>query len=371
MKPETRAIHLPHRRSDGAVAPPIHLSTTFEHGPAAERLHDHEYRRESNPNVGDLEIRLASLEGGIGAVAYGSGMAAGAALFRAMPPGAVVVFHQDLYFAFRKLAEVEFPARGMAARFADFRDHDSLKAAFEGATLVWFETPSNPRLEVIDIEAVAAAAHEAGAQVAVDGTFATPALQSPFKHGADFVMHSLTKFIGGHSDVMGGALIVRDNQAILEDLHKHRSLSGAVLGPFDAWLAARGLQSLYCRMAQHAANAKAIAEMLDGHPAIARVNYPFLEGSDAGEVANKQMSAGGGILSIELAGGRDAALSVARALRLFVNATSVGGVESLVEHRASVEGAWSQTPQSLLRLSVGLEHVDDLKADLRDALSVL
>ncbi|MEL7487030.1 MAG: PLP-dependent aspartate aminotransferase family protein, partial [Pseudomonadota bacterium] len=233
------------------------------------------------------------------------------------------------------------------------------------------ETRIGRRFKPDEIGAVVAAARDAGAKTAIDGTFATPALQRPFEFGVDFVMHALTKFMGGHSDVMGGALIVRDDEAALEALFQRRVLTGGVLAPFDAWLTARGLQSLHCRMAQHSKNAAAIAEWLHHNPAVERVNYPFLPSSHGYDIARKQMASGGGILSFELTGGKEAALAVAGALKIFVNATSVGGVESLVEHRESVERGFSDTPENLLRLSVGLEHIDDLIEDLDQAFSAI
>jgi cystathionine gamma-synthase len=234
--------------------------------------------------------------------------------------------------------------------------------------MIWLETPSNPRLDIIDIAALAEKAHSIGAKLTVDGTFATPAVQRPLELGADYVMHSMTKFMGGHSDIMGGALVFRDDEELADVLGKRRTLSGAVLSPFNAWLIARGLQTLDCRLERHAANALRVAEMLEAHPAVARTNYPFLESAPGYQIARRQMRSGGGMLSFEMAGGRDAALGVASRVRLFVNATSLGGVESLIEHRASIEGPDTSSPDNLLRVSVGLEHADDLLADLEAAL---
>jgi cystathionine gamma-synthase len=235
-------------------------------------------------------------------------------------------------------------------------------------TLVWLETPSNPRLKVSDIAAVAAEARASGARLACDNTFATPLLQRPLTLGADVVMHSTTKYFGGHSDVLGGALVFARRDAEFARVAHRRHVTGGVLSPFSAWLTLRGCRSLAARMAMHCANAQRVAAFLAGHPAIARVNFPGLPSHPGHAVAAKQMSAFGAMLSIELAGGREAALAVAGRLRLFQNATSLGGCESLVEHRASVEGANPTSPQGLLRLSVGLEHAEDLVADLRQAL---
>jgi len=370
MNPETIAIHAPRRR-DGAVAPSISLSTTFEHGPANEMLHDHAYIRASNPNVCDLESRLAAVEGGAGAVAYASGMAAGAGLLSTLKPGSRVVFHNNLYYDFKRLSAEILPDWGVEGVFVDMRHEAALAAALsEETALLFFETPSNPGLDVIDIECMTSLAKAVGAKTLVDNTFATPAIQKPLDHGADYVMHSLTKYMGGHSDVQGGAIIVRDGGDI-DTLRNARTITGGVLAPFNAWLVSRGLQTLHCRMQKHCANAAALAETLDAHSAVECVRYPFLKSNPSREMAMKQMTAGGGMVSVEIKGGREAALKVAGALKLFINATSLGGVESLVEHRASVERGFTDTPEGLLRLSVGLEHIDDLKDDFAEALAAL
>ena len=356
-------------RRDGAMAPPIHLATTFEHGPAYEPIYGFAYARDNNPNVSDLEARLAALEGGAGAVSFTSGMAAGAAILQSLPKGARIYFHHELYFAFKVLAQ-EMTARGdIKAQFIDMRSAGALEGAVaHGAEAFWFETPSNPQLELIDMAAVVAAAHAAGALSIIDGTFATPVLQQPFQHGVDIVMHAATKFMGGHSDVMGGAVIVRDDPVMDEQLRKTRKLTGGVLAPFNAWLISRGLQSLHCRMEAHSRHALRVAEALETHSAVERVNYPFLPSNPDFDLAQKQMSAGGGILSFCVKGGKQEALKAASKVKLFANATSVGGVESLIEHRNSVEGSATSTPETLLRLSVGLEHPDDLIEDLFQAL---
>ena len=369
MKFPTRAIHVPGIRHEGHIAPSIHLSTTFEHGPANEKLADYEYVRYGNANINELEARLASLEGGVDAIAYASGMATITALFGSLPSGSEILIHRDSYFDTRVLVKDVLEDRGISHRVLDLADRKQLEQALSPATaLIWFETPSNPRLDLLDIEAIAELAHANGAKVGVDGTFASPAAQQPLSHGADYVMHSMTKYMGGHSDVLGGALVFRDDAELATRLRTQRALTGAVLSPFNAWLIGRGLMTLECRVEKHSENALVLARMLDSHPAVERCNYPFLESSPGYRTARKQMRLGGGMLSIELAGGRDAALSVAARLRLFVNATSLGGVESLVEHRASIEGEHSNAPDNLLRLSVGLEHKDDLLADLAEAL---
>ncbi len=374
MKPETTAIHVPAKIYDGAIAAPIHLSTTFEHGPANELIHGFQYVRHANPNVNDLEARLAALEGGIGAVAFSSGMAAGIALLNTLEPGSTVVFHDTIYFDVLTFGRSHLSDWGLDAKIIDCRDEEALGTALtnsENVALVWIETPTNPTLDLIDIEAVSKLAAEHGAKTLVDGTFATPALQRPFEHGADYVLHSTTKYMGGHSDVQGGALIVRDEKAKLETLLKIRTLTGGALAPFNAWLTSRGLQTLYCRMEKHCSNALAIATILEAHPAVARARYPYLAKNEDFALARKQMTAGGGMVSFDVKGGRKAAVQAAAALRLIVNATSLGGTESLIEHRASIEGPETATPQNLLRLSVGLEHADDLIEDLTQALDSL
>ena len=354
----------------GSVAPPIQLSTTFEHGPAGERLHGYEYVREGNPNVDDLQSRLAAIDNADGAIAFGSGMAAAAAVLSRLAPGARVIFHKDLYFDIRKLSNRYLPNWGLRCDSVDLTDSQARKNALsDKADLVWFETPSNPQLDVINIEAVCQEAREIGADVLVDGTFATPALQKPLEHGASFVLHSLTKYIGGHSDVQGGAIAYRGDPAIAEGLAEARRLMGGVLSPFNAWLLSRGLQTLHCRMEKHCTNALAVAEALDSQEKVSRVRYPFLPSNPACNIARQQMSAGGGMISFEVVGGREAALQVASNVRLFVNATSLGGVESLIEHRASVEGLETASPSGLLRLSIGLENAQDLIDDLLAALS--
>ena len=369
MHDETKAIHIPTRRTNGSIAPPIELSTTFEHGPAGEHLHGFEYIRDNNPNVSDLEARLAAVEGADGAIAFGSGMAAGAAVLSRLAPGSRVLFHKDLYFDFRKLAARILPNWGLHCDSVDLGDAAAREQAIaKGVDLVWFETPSNPSIDVLDIETICREANAADAEVLVDGTFATPVVQRPLQLGADYVLHSLTKYMGGHSDVQGGAIAYKGDNAIGEQLADKRRLTGGVLSPFNAWLISRGLQTLYCRMDRHCENAQLVAEALDGMSEIARVRYPWLTSHPSYDIARKQMSSGGAMVSIELEGGKEAAIRAASNVKLFVNATSLGGVESLIEHRASVEGPASTTSPSLLRLSIGLENPDDLIEDLRSAV---
>jgi cystathionine gamma-synthase len=367
---ETRAVHAGGERDEtGAVAPPIHLSTTFEHGPAGETPGGHLYVRYSNPSQDRLEAALAALEEGEAALAFSSGVAAGTAIAQACPPESHVLFPDDVYYAFRILASDFFPRWRMEASFVDMGDPAALAAAVRPNTkLIWAESPSNPLLKVTDLAAVARIARDAGARALLDNTFATPALQRPIPLGFDYALHSTTKYMGGHSDVQGGALVFARKDEAAAAVRHIRDIQGAVASPFNSWLVLRGLRSLPCRMDRHSANALAIARYLESHPAVARVLYPGLPSHPGHETARKQMSAFGGMLSFQVRGGREAAIRAASRLKVFVNATSLGATESLIEHRASSEGPTSKTPQDLLRVSVGLEHPDDLIEDLAHAL---
>lgn len=377
MRFETVAVHAGAEadRETGAVAPPIHLSTTFLHGPESEPLYGRLYQREGNPTQDRLEAALAAIEGGgpaSGALAFASGMAAAATLLQSLPAGSRVLFHRDIYSGVRQLALDFLPRWGMAPVFANLADASEVAGALAGdVRLVWAETPTNPQLEILDLAGLAQAAHAAGARLLVDGTFATPALQRPLALGADIVLHSTTKYLGGHSDVLGGALIFAAGPAAegwLETAARTRRRLGGTASPFNSWLVLRGLRSLACRMERHSENAMALAKALQGHPALSRVLYPGLSTHPGHAIASRQMSSFGGMLALRLAGGRAAAVATAARLKLFLNATSLGGPESLVEHRASSDGPGTTTPDDLLRLSIGLEHPEDLLADLRQAL---
>lgn len=371
MRFETLAVHAGAEPdpATGAVAPPIHLSTTFRHGPAGEREFGYEYAREANPTQDRLETALAALEHGAAALAFGSGMAAISTLLSTLPAGSHLLFPTDCYAGTRVFVRDVLGAQGITASAVDCGDLDAVRAALTPATrLIWAETPSNPQLQVADIAALAELAHAHGAQLACDNTFATPALQQPLTLGADVVMHSTTKYFGGHSDVMGGALVFARNDDQYDRVRLRRQLAGGVMAPFSAWLTLRGLRSLPARMAWHCRNARALAEWLAAQPAVAQVLYPGLPNHPGHAIASKQMRDYGGMFSVRMRGGRDAALAFAGRLQLFVNATSLGGCESLVEHRASVEGETPVSPQDLLRFSVGVEHVDDLRDDLAQAL---
>jgi len=370
LRLETLAVHAgaePDAQT-GAVVPPIHLATTFKHAADGERIAGYEYQREGNPTQDRLESALSALEGGEAALAFASGMAAITALLDSLPNESRVLIPDDCYSGLRFFSQDFLPERGIAAMMIDMTDLEAVRAACSGAALIWAETPSNPRMKVSDLAALAEIAHAADAVLVCDNTFATPVLQQPLALGADIVMHSTTKYFGGHSDVLGGALVFAQRNGFFERVAHRRHLTGAILAPFSAWLTLRGFRSLPARMAMHCANARRVAEFLSTHPVVERVNYPGLPSHPGHATAAKQMRDFGGMLSIELRGGREAALEMASRLRIFTNATSLGGCESLIEHRASVEGAHPFSPQNLLRISVGIEHADDLIADLEQAL---
>ncbi len=368
---ETRAVHAGGEpdAATGAVAPPIHLSTTFEHGPAGETPLGFLYVRDANPTQARLERALAAIEGGETALVFGSGMAAAAAYLQAQPAGTHVVYPRDVYYGVRALATEFLPRWAMEATAADMSNLDEVRAAMRPSTrVVWAETPSNPLMQVCDLAGLAALAHAGGAQLAVDATFATPALQRPLELGADAVHHSTTKYLGGHSDVQGGVLVFREAGELSQRAAYVRKIVGAVASPFNSWLVLRGLRTLACRVERQSSNALAIARFLETHPSVEAVHYPGLPSHAGHAIARRQMSAFGGMLSFRVRGGRDAAVRLASRVKVFVNATSLGGTESLIEHRASSEGPGSPTPPNLLRVSVGLEHPDDLIGDLAQAL---
>jgi cystathionine gamma-synthase len=370
MRFETRAVHAGHAIDPtGAVAPPIHLSTTFARDEQGVPLGGHTYIRDSNPTQSLLEEALASLEGGEAALVFASGMAAAVSVLQSLQPGDHVVLPDDAYYGVRIAGEEFFARWGITVGFAAMDDLSALRAALTPATkLIWLETPSNPLMKVTDLPGAIALAREVGALTVVDSTFATPALQRPLELGADVVLHSATKYFGGHGDVQGGALIFRRRDALFTAVQHIRHILGAVASPFNSWLVLRGLRTLACRMAVHSTNALAVAQVLSKHPKVSAVHYPGLVSDPGHARASAQMSAFGGMLSFRVRGGGEAARRVVGNARLFTRATSLGGVESLIEHRASSEGPTSKTPQDLIRLSVGLEHPDDLSADLTQAL---
>ena len=371
-KLETIAVHAGGEPdpATGALAPPLHFATTFQHGAAGERVAGYEYQREGNPTNDRLRTAIAALEGGEAALTFASGMAAITALLESIPANSRIVIPDDCYTGLRVLCAEFLPERGVHATHVDMADLDAVRAACaEGVAAIWAETPSNPRLRVCDIAALADIAHAQDALLVCDNTFATPILQRPLALGADVVMHSTTKYFGGHSDVLGGALAFARRDGMYDRVAHRLHVTGASLAPFSAWLTLRGCRSLPPRMAWHCRNARRVAEFLATRDEIERVNYPGLDTHPEHAIAARQMSDFGGMLSIEFRGGREAALAFAGRLKLFINATSLGGCESLVEHRASVEGSNPVSPQNLIRMSVGLEHVDDLLADLEQALA--
>ena len=372
MRLETLAVHAGGESdtSTGAVSPPIHLATTFRHGPSAERIAGYEYQREGNPTNDRLCNALAALEGGACALTFASGMAAISCLLESLEGGAHILIPDDCYTGLRVLASEFLPQRCVRVSRIDMSDLEAVRTACgDGVDLIWAETPSNPRMTISDLEALAQIAHANNALLVCDNTFASPVLQRPLQRGADIVMHSTTKYFGGHSDVLGGALVFKRVEGWQERVAHRLHITGATLAPFSAWLTLRGFRSLPARMRMHCSNARAVAEFLAQHRAIERVNYPGLTSHPGHAVAARQMSDFGGMMSIELRGGRDAAIAMAGRLQVFTNATSLGGCESLIEHRASVEGANPVSPENLLRLSIGLEHQDDLIADLAQALA--
>jgi cystathionine gamma-synthase len=374
---ETLAIHAGQEPdpTTGAVIPPIYQVSTYKQDGVGGLRGGYEYSRSANPTRTALQDCLAGLENGRRGLAFASGLAAEDCLLRAVcKPGDHVVIPDDAYGGtFRLFAKV-LERWGLSWSTAPLGDLDAVRAAIEpGRTrLVWCETPTNPLLGIADIAALAALAHDAGALLAVDNTFASPYLQQPLGLGADVVVHSMTKYLGGHSDVVGGALVV-DDAELADTLAFHQNAMGAVAGPFDSWLVLRGVKTLAVRMDRHCANADRIVETLLGHPAVSAVLYPGLPEHPGHEVAAKQMRAFGGMVSFRLRGGQEAALRVCERTRLFTLGESLGGVESLIEHpglmtHASAAGSALEVPGDLVRLSVGIESAEDLVTDLVQAL---
>jgi cystathionine gamma-synthase len=371
MRFETKAIHAGAEvdKATGAVSPPLYLSTTFERDVQGETPRGFSYVRDSNPTQQRLEEALAAIDSAEAALAFASGMAAASALLQSLPAESHVLFPDDSYYAIRSIAGEYFPRWGASSDFIAMEDLDGVRSAIrENTRAIWCETPSNPLMKVVDIAALGEIAHSRGALLVVDGTFATPALQRPIEHGADVVLHSTTKYLGGHSDVQGGSLAFARRGELFEAVERTRTIHGGVASPFNSWLVLRGIRSLSARMRVHCENARAIAEMLASHKNVERVHYPGLATHPRHDVARKQMSDFGGMLSFLVRGSREEALRVTSRVKVIVRATSLGGTESLVEHRASSEGPGSRTPQNLLRMSVGLENTQDLLDDLQQAI---
>lgn len=373
-KLETLAVHAGAEvdPATGAVTPPIHLTTTFERNADGSYPHGYIYSRTDNPNRAALEGALATLEGGEATACFASGSAAAAAIFRTLRPGDHVLAPDDLYHGIAKLLKQVFIPWGLEVDFVDTSNVDTVKEAWrENTKLLWLETPSNPLLKISDVAALSDFAHGQNALVACDATWTPPTVQRSLELGADLVLHSTTKYLAGHSDVLGGAVTAKRAEGVFEQIRTVQNLEGAVPSPFDCWLVLRSLRTLPYRMRAHTENAGKVAVFLAAQPQVARVYYPGLESHPNFEIAQRQMDSFGGMLSFEVEGGEAAAMQVAANVQLFTRGTSLGGVESLLEHRASIEGPESTTPRGLLRVSVGLEHPDDLIDDLVQAIETL
>lgn len=370
MKLETIAVHAGNTidQSNKAAIQPITLSTTFERGTDGGYPGGYVYTRAGNPNRKSLENVLAKLEQGIDAAAFSSGNAAGTAVFQALEPGSHVIVANDMYHGLRNCINEVFKGV-LEVDHTDLSDLELLQSTIRQNTkLIWVETPSNPLLKITDLQAIVRVAHSLDIIVVCDNTFATPIFQNPLLLGVDIVMHSTTKYLGGHSDVLGGALITREINPFWERVRRNQEMAGAVPSPFDCYLTVRGIKTLPYRMRGHAENAKRLAEYLSEHPGVEKVFFPGLASHPGYEIASRQMSSFGGMLSFLVKEGETKARMVASATRVFTQATSLGGVESLIEHRASLEGPHSKTPTNLLRVSVGLENVEDLIDDLQQAI---
>ncbi len=377
----TRAIHAGQEPdpTTGAVVPPIYMTSTFRQPHVGRPINGYDYSRSINPTRNVFDEQLAAIEGAKHALAFSSGLAAIDVLLRSvLKPGDRVMLGNDVYGGTYRLLSKVFEPWGVKITTVDVSDLAAVNKALntESFALIWIETPSNPLLAITDIEATAAIAHEHGLIVVVDNTFASPALQHPLELGADVVAYSTTKYIGGHSDVVGGALVVDDDE-LADKFGFLQNSAGAVPSPFDSWIQIRGLKTLPLRMQRHSENALAIAQHLEGAEGIEKVWYPGLESHPGHDIAKRQMHGGfGGMISVQLSGGKEAALKFAESTRLFSLAESLGGVESLIEHpaamtHASVAGTSNAVPENLVRISVGIEDVNDLIADLDQALATV
>ena len=372
MKLETIAIHAGDNPQDNDVISPIHLTTTFKREKDGSYPNGNIYSRTANPNRLALEKTMARLEHAEVAAAFSSGSAAASSIFRALAMGEHAIVPNDMYHGIAKLIKNLFIPMGMDISFVDMSDLSQLKAAIKTNTkLIWLETPSNPLLNLTDIAAVAKIAKAVGAILVCDNTWTPPNLQDAFALGADIVMHSSTKYLAGHSDVIGGIVVSKYENAFFEKIRFIQGYEGAVPSPFDCWLILRGIKTLSYRLRGHCSNAMQLAQFLEQQPKIEQVLYPGLKSHPQYQIAKAQMNDFGGMMSILVKGGQEQALKLVANVELFTRATSLGGVESLIEHRASIEGPESQTPNNLIRISVGLEHIDDLIADLSQALDKL
>jgi cystathionine gamma-synthase len=371
MKTETIAIHAGNfiESATGDVTQPLSLSTTFLRNENGEYPGGHMYSRVSNPNRSALEKLLSELEHGAEACAFSSGNAAGMSVFQALKPGSHIIAPDDMYWGFKKQLQTIF-GDSLEIDFIDLTNLDHIESYIKSSTaMIWMETPSNPLLKITDIRGLSEICRRHNLILACDSTFASPCLQNPILLGADIVMHSTTKYIGGHSDVIGGALITAKADAFWAKIRNIQQIGGAVPSPFDCFLLVRSIKTLPYRMRGHCANGMALATFLENHPQVEAVYYPGLPSHPQHETAKAQMSDFGGMLSILVKGSFAEANKVVNKVKLFAQATSLGGIESLIEHRYSVEGPDTKTPKNLLRISVGLEHIDDLIADFDQALA--
>ena len=368
---ETIAIHssMHHQTKTNSITPSIEVSTNFEHDEHGYQEGDYIYTRANNPNRAQLERVLADMEGGEVCAAFSSGIAAMNSVFMNVDKGSHILIPNDIYHGSRMLLEKYGSRWDVEYSAVDTTDLEAYEAAFKPNTkLVIIETPSNPKLLITDLASVIPIAHSKGARVCVDNTFSTPLNTNPISFGADLVMHSTSKYLGGHSDILGGAIISAKNDSFFEGIQTIQKSQGAVPSPRDCWLLSRSIRSFPYRMRGHNTNARLVAEYLISHPKIRQVNYPGLKTHDGHDIANSQMKGYGGMISFLFDGDYEQTLSVVANSKLIRRATSLGGIESLWEHRKSSEGEHSKTPENLIRFSVGLEHIDDIIEDLSNAL---
>lgn len=358
-----------HDKNAGAVVPPLYLSTTFERNPDGSHPHGYMYSRAENPNRELLETAMAVLENGEKALAFSSGMAAVNAILQTLKSGDHILIPEDAYYTLILLTEEVFGQWGLEYSLIDMSDLANVQSAIKPNTrMIWVESPSNPQLRVVDIEQVAKIAHENNSICVVDNTWATPVLQNPLNLGADISMHASTKYIGGHSDVLSGVLVFKKENELFAKIKLIQKLAGAVPSPFDCWLLTRGIKTLSLRVKAQTESAKKIVAFLNSHPKVEKVYYPGLSSHPNHDIAKKQMGDFGAMLSFNIKGSESEALAFTGKVKLFTAATSLGGVESLIEHRKSIEGPNSISPPNLLRISVGLENVEDLIDDLGNGL---
>jgi cystathionine gamma-synthase len=353
------------------VSTPIYLSSTYKRNEDGSYNNDFVYSRTNNPNRAIVEKSIAQLESGKFAFAFSSGMAAVSSVIQSLKYGDHILLPDDIYYAIKKLMDEVFAQWGITYDLVDMTNLHSIEKFIKPSTsLIWIESPSNPQLKISDIKAISAIAHNSNAICVVDNTWSTPVFQNPLKLGADIVVHSSTKYFGGHSDVVGGCIVLNDEKKA-DKIKSIQNLSGAIPSPFDCWLIARGIQTLHLRVTKQAENAFKLAEYLESHPKIEKVLYPGLESHPQHLIAKKQQHYGfGAMLSVLIKGTIEETIIISTKLKYFTLATSLGGVESLVEHRKSVEGENSPTPNNLLRISVGIENIDDLIDDWKNVLQL-